>query len=196
MTTTTTTMTDPPANIEYKYVYLNYIINSPNNNATLLLKQPVTTVPQQFSPTSTTSTADQHLQQHEEPSPLSAITDFHDSQNDNAPPQPPQTDNNHFLTTDATICVQQQEYHASNDTSMNNDLQNNDDEDSEQELTNLAWLTDINQNLANWPTNIVVDDYGMDDVSTDVNNGNIIIPISDKNLTEERFHKFLIQVKS
>ncbi len=69
--------------------------------------------------------------------------------------------------------------HHVEDGEMDDDL---DDNGSEQELTNLGWLTDLKK-LASWPDIVAGDD---DD---------IIEPISDKNLSEERFKKFMIQVK-
>lgn len=60
-----------------------------------------------------------------------------------------------------------------------------DDNGSEQELTNLGWLTDLKK-LASWPDIVAGGTVDDDD---------IIEPISDKNLSEERFKKFMIQVK-
>lgn len=72
--------------------------------------------------------------------------------------------------------------HNVDDGEMDDDI---DDNGSEQELTNLAWLTDLKK-LASWPDIVAGGTVDDDD---------IIEPISDKNVSEERFKKFMIQVK-
>lgn len=72
--------------------------------------------------------------------------------------------------------------HHVEDGEMDDDI---DDNGSEQELTNLGWLTDLKK-LASWPDIVAGGTVDDDD---------IIEPISDKNLSEERFKKFMIQVK-
>lgn len=88
-----------------------------------------------------------------------------------------------------------------------------DDEDSssEHELTNLGWLIDL-KNLTHWPTdttisnrknsngklnpattNNIISNCIIDDI--DENDGCIESIVSDKDLSEERFRKFTIQVK-
>lgn len=79
---------------------------------------------------------------------------------------------------------------------------------SEHELTNLGWLIDL-KNLAQWPVdsantahrkhsngnahNSLVNGIVMNDIDDDENN--ILPAISEKDLSEERFKKFTIQVK-
>ncbi|KAJ6641257.1 Forkhead box protein J1 [Pseudolycoriella hygida] len=68
------------------------------------------------------------------------------------------------------------------DGEMDDDVE---DSGSEQELTNLGWLTDLKK-LASWPDIVA---------GGTVDDDEIIEPISDKSLSEERFKKFMIQVK-
>lgn len=68
-----------------------------------------------------------------------------------------------------------------------------DDDGSEQELTNLGWLSDL-KNMSHWPE-IVAGTGGRSRILDDDDDDDIIEPISDKNLTQERFNKFMIQVK-
>lgn len=68
-----------------------------------------------------------------------------------------------------------------------------DDDGSEQELTNLGWLSDL-KNMSHWPE-IVAGTGVRSRILDDDDDDDIIEPISDKNLTQERFNKFMIQVK-
>lgn len=68
-----------------------------------------------------------------------------------------------------------------------------DDDGSEQELTNLGWLSDL-KNMSHWPE-IVAGKGVRSRILDDDDDDDIIEPISDKNLTQERFNKFMIQVK-
>lgn len=68
-----------------------------------------------------------------------------------------------------------------------------DDDGSEQELTNLGWLSDL-KNMSHWPE-IVAGTGVRNRILDDDDDDDIIEPISDKNLTQERFNKFMIQVK-
>lgn len=102
----------------------------------------------------------------------------------------------------------------SNDTIKNENIETNDvddDSSSENELTNLGWLIDL-KNITQWPTdsNSSKSKYlnGKTSVSAGGNmisnciigdideNDECIGPIvSDKDLSEERFRKFTIQVE-
>lgn len=88
-----------------------------------------------------------------------------------------------------------------------NDGDDDDDSSSEHELTNLGWLIDL-KNLAQWPVdsantahrkhsngnahNSLVNGI-MNDIDDEENN--IVPAISEKDLSEERFKKFTVQVK-
>lgn len=86
----------------------------------------------------------------------------------------------------------------------NVDGDDEDDDDgngSEADLTNLGWLSDL-KNMTNWPDIVAAVGGNRNcllDVDEDDNDGlnedEIIRPISDKNLSQERFKKFMIQVK-
>lgn len=78
-------------------------------------------------------------------------------------------------------------------------MRDDDDDDeyeengSEQELTNLGWLSDL-KNMTNWPEIVAGTNRNyLDDDDDDCDE--MIETISGKNLTQERFKKFMIQVK-
>lgn len=90
------------------------------------------------------------------------------------------------------------------------DDDDSDDSSSEHELTNLGWLIDL-KNITHWPTDTVsskrrngsnnshgtttntISNCIIDDIDDD--EGTVEPIISDKDLSEERFKKFTIQVK-